>query len=226
MRINSIGLITLNCPHLKTEQVTRVLHAKGRYEITLFALPWSDRKSRTPIFDHRPSQFKGSTMVDMAAELGIQYSALSYDSDIKSGLDLYIILSGQLLSDIFVTDNRVINCHAGIIPIVRGLDAFKWSVYECLPLGVTLHEINKDIDSGTIYNIVQTPVYKTDSLEVLAQRHYQNEIDVLCNFDYHMSVQSNKISAYQSKAVRKRMPPNTEKIMINSFGAYMKEYAI
>ncbi len=222
--INSIGLISLDCSHYKTEIVLRALHARESFDITLYALPWLSRKTRSPIFEHRSPQFKGDTLRNITRKLNLDYTTVTHDTEIPSGLDIYIILSGQLLSGEFLKSKRVINCHAGILPIVRGLDAFKWAIYESMPLGVTLHEINNEIDSGKILSIVRTPILKNDSLAILARRHYDNEIDVLCNFEKHIRHKQNEFSNFGVGEVRKRMPQKTEKHLDNCLPNFINTY--
>ena len=53
------------------------------------------------------------------------------------------------------------------------------------PLGITLHYIDVTVDSGEVLRIFETlepSIYRSDTLQTLARRHYENEIYVSSNF--------------------------------------------
>ena len=51
-----------------------------------------------------------------------------------------------LIESEFCSAATIINCHAGLVPESRGLDAFKWAIYHGRPLGNTLHIIDQNIE--------------------------------------------------------------------------------
>ena len=92
------------------------------------------------------------------------------------------MIGGAGIVDIsFANGKPIVNAHPGIIPLTRGLDSFKWAIYNNDPVGNTLHLIDNKVDKGEILQIKYTPVFTSDSLESLAQRHYESEIDMLAN---------------------------------------------
>lgn len=123
-----------------------------------------------------------------------------------------------------VKDKRILNCHPGIIPAIRGLDAFKWAIYEMKPIGVTLHFIDTEVDAGEVIAVVPTEVYITDSLITLARRHYENEIEVLSNFDEYLRNPQNTFKDIEKGEPHKRMPLNIEKEMVRRFSEYVERY--
>ena len=62
---------------------------------------------------------------------------------------LLICGAGIIPQDI-VKRYTIINAHPGYIPYVRGLDAFKWAIWEGKPIGVTTHLIGDMIDCGQV----------------------------------------------------------------------------
>ena len=182
MNINKIGLITYNCPHLKTQQVLQGLLKKKKYEFEIFALPFLSRKPRRILLNHRPDQTKAEDSHKIAIDHAIPYNNCQNDYDIDNTCDVYLVLGAGILSAKCLK-KKVINCHPGIIPASRGLDSFKWSLYEQKNLGVTLHYIDAEVDAGEIISIVPTPILKSDTFETLAARHYENEINTLINFE-------------------------------------------
>ena len=220
-----VGLITYQAPHRKTKEVLQKILCKN-YHFKIFALPFVARKQRKVFFSHRPDQNKSAPPESLAHKHGISYIACSKDSDIDSSCELYVILGAGVLSGNCLKGKKIINCHPGIIPSSRGLDSFKWAVYRMKPLGVTLHYINEEVDSGEIISVVPTDVYLSDDLESLAHRHYQNEIDCLSRFDSLLATPSNPFEDIEKSRPMKRMPFAKEKNLKRLFDSYKRKYAI
>ena len=95
--------------------------------------------------------------------------------------DLFVIGGAGIIDIAFAKGKPIVNAHPGIIPLTRGLDSFKWAIYNNDPVGNTLHLIDNEVDKGEILQIQYTPVFSSDSLQTLARRHYEYEIDMLAN---------------------------------------------
>jgi len=226
MADKSIGLITYNCAHLKTEQVALGLHQKKKYDLHLISLPFTPRPQRNVLFNHRPNQFKETLPLTELAEItGASRHECLDETKIPLGFDYYIVLIGVLLSGPLLSSQKVLNCHAGIIPLVRGLDAFKWTILENQPLGNTLHFIDEEVDAGEVIAVLPTTVKKSDTIEELATRHYFNEIDALCNFEKHMGAPSPSYAGAKPREAHRRMPIEVERKMLNSFETYKARHA-
>jgi phosphoribosylglycinamide formyltransferase-1 len=218
-----VGLITYHYPHLKTEQVLERILNKG-FKYTMYALPFKYRKKRKPIFDHRPNQFTSILPEILAEKHKIPYVICNSDLDIKDGHDIYLVLGAGILSSQCVANKRIINCHPGIIPACRGLDAFKWAIYEMRPLGITLHYIDAEVDAGEIIYVSPTNVYKTDNLLTLSRRHYENEIDCMSRFDKLMENHHNSFKDIEQGEARMRMPWYKEGELSKILIEYRKKY--
>jgi phosphoribosylglycinamide formyltransferase-1 len=216
---NVIGIITYDVAHLKTEQIVmRILYKPWhRWRIKLFMLPFQARKTRAVLVQHRPEQFGGVGPTDIARlpQVSVQYLECA---DVLAECDYVLVGGAGLLPDEIVQRYKVINAHPGIIPAARGLDSFKWSILKDIPLGVTLHYLDNKVDAGEILTVVRTPIFKDDSIESLARRHYENEIDALVNFLEHMNIR--RIDELPESASRMRMPIHVEEEMINHFPEY------
>lgn len=224
MSVQSVGLITYDHPHLKTEQVFyRLLGKKYRYKF--YALPFVPRPERPVIFAHRPDQTQAAHPRELAARHGVSYKICATDRDIDGACDVYLIFGGVLLSAACVSDKRILNCHAGIIPICRGLDAFKWAIHDGKPIGVTLHAIDADVDKGEVLAVIPTDVHASDTLPVLARRHYENEVDCLSRFDEFLRPSANPYADQPAGEPRRRMPQETEKQLERDFAAYKEKFA-
>ncbi|MEK7479628.1 MAG: formyltransferase family protein [Patescibacteria group bacterium] len=221
MRINTLGLITYSHPHLKTEQALLRLQKKGM-KLKIYALPFAAREPRKTLFSHRPDQRKSVHPSIIAKAEGIPYMECETDREIDGTCEAYLVLAGKILSPECVKGKKILNCHPGIIPAVRGLDAFKWAVWGKHPLGVTLHYIDETIDGGEIIAIVPTPVYSTDTPEVLARRHYENELSVQCDFEYFLEHPVNEYKDIEAGEARRRMGNKTEMEMMEGFQEYIR----
>jgi phosphoribosylglycinamide formyltransferase-1 len=218
-----IGLITYYYPHLKTEQVVQNL-VKMPYKLKMYALPYKPRKERVTLFQHRPDQIGAAATEVIAEKHRIPYVRCEGDSGIDDSCDLYLICGAGILSAEAIKGKRIINCHPGIIPASRGLDAFKWAVYDMKPLGITLHYIDEDTDAGELISVIPTNVYKTDSIATLARRHYENEIYCTANFMEYLRNPQNPYKGLEKTAAKKRMPLEKEKELLIMFEKYTEKY--
>jgi phosphoribosylglycinamide formyltransferase-1 len=218
----SIGILTYDFFHLKTEQIVHQLLRKGFKDITLFALPYTQRPERAVLIPHRPNQTDAITTKELANANDLSF--IRYDG--KSELaecDFYLITGAGLLPSNVVRGKQIINAHPGIIPSARGLDSFKWSIYENIPLGITLHYIDEEVDAGQLISIVRTPIYPGDSLMTLARRHYELEIEVLSNFTHYLA--NSFIEAFPIYDAHRRMPAEIEAEMVRRFDNYKLHFA-
>ena len=223
MKIKTVGLITYQYPHLKTEQVLQRL-LRFNYKLRMYALPFTHRKCRETLFEHRPDQSDAVAPQIISEKHSIPYIECQKDTEIDPFCDVYLVLVGSILSSACIAGKKIINCHPGIIPSSRGLDSFKWALYEMKPLGVTLHFIDAQIDKGEIISVIPTGVYVTDSLATLARRHYENEIDCQTRFDDYLNCPQNPFVNIEEGEARKRMAPSTEREFIRLFSKYREEY--
>jgi methionyl-tRNA formyltransferase len=78
-----------------------------------------------------------------------------------------------LKSEVFtLAPKGAINIHTGITPEYRSADPIFWALYYGEPekVGVTIHYIDRGIDTGPIIYQNSVPVYADDSLETIAVR--------------------------------------------------------
>jgi phosphoribosylglycinamide formyltransferase-1 len=226
-----IGIISYDNPHLKTEQLVHRLLLRNklangpRFDIKLLALPFSPRPLRKVLLAHRPDQERAVPTRELASQHGLDFAPCTYDS-IPDIADLYLVAGAGIFRDTAIGKKKILNVHPGIIPSARGLDAFKWSIFEGVPLGVTLHTINAEVDAGEVIAIVKTPIFPSDTLELLARRHYELELDVLCEFlsFLHQAVNLDS-AAYPENPPRMRMPMGTEKEMVAKFDEYKQKFS-
>ena len=75
----------------------------------------------------------------------------------------YDQIFGQKLNKFF--KDAIINCHAGNLPFYRGRNILNWAlINDEKKFGITVHFIDKKIDTGTIVNVENgKPIVKTGS---------------------------------------------------------------
>jgi len=224
-KIKTIGLITYHFPHLKTEQIIENLLPRYK-NLKIYALPFKYRKEREVFFNHRPDQTIAVAPEVIAKKHNLDYVICENDLDIDNSCDIYLVLGAGILSKECVENKKIINAHPGIIPASRGLDSFKWAIYENKPLGVSLHYIDKEVDAGDIISVIPTEIYETDSLETLSRRHYENEVKMLSNFDYYLQNPINNFKNIKIGEAKMRMKIEIEVKMARIFDEYIEQFSL
>jgi phosphoribosylglycinamide formyltransferase-1 len=227
----SIGILTYDHPHLKTEQLTNRLLLSGRLpggtplDLKLLALPFSPRPKRDVLFQHRPDQERSAGTRELARFYNIEFLPCTYEA-IPDVADYYLVAGAGIFAASAIGSKKIFNVHPGIIPCARGLDAFKWTILDQLPLGVTLHYIDGEVDAGETIAVFDTPVFPEDELTTLARRHYERELDVLCDFlEIMQRGEKPSNSEYPANPPRRRMPVDREREMVGSFQAYRSRFS-
>jgi len=218
-----VSLITYDAPHKKTQDILFRLLRQGRFKITLTLVPFKSRPQRTTAFQHRPAQLVGPDPRTLAKEYQLETFALEDWRAFKQRIDYFLICGAGLIDGSFCTSAQIINCHPGLIPQSRGLDAFKWCIYKGWRLGNTLHRIDGGVDLGTILHHRPTDAFAEDDLAALAMRHYEAEIDLLVNFDRYL-VGGTVLSLDQQEPT-KRMPAALEPEMMRNFENFKRRFA-
>lgn len=177
-----IGIITYDSANLKTEQLAcRYNQNEKISEIKLYALPFIQRAKRAVVLPHRPDMTRSVPTESLSELSKVSFQKWDGKTDISEFNDIFVIGGAGIIDISFAKGKPIVNAHPGIIPLTRGLDAFKWAIYNNDPVGNTLHLIDNEVYKGEILQIQYTPVFSSDSLETLARRHYEYEIDMLAN---------------------------------------------
>ena len=221
---DSIGIISYDAPHLKTEQILTTMLQQGLKPVVCL-LPFKARKPRPSLFQHRPCQSCAVHPVTIAQAHNLKYLYCEDDTNIPNDLNSYVIGGAGILSPSCVKGKKILNAHPGVIPAARGLDAFKWSIVNKIPMGVTLHTIDAEVDKGDVLSIRKTCVYSTDTLETLARRHYENEIDMLGRYMDFLQSPIVDFKNIIEGAAHMRMPLDIEEQLSTRFEEYKNIFA-
>ena len=214
-----IGIITYDKPHKKTQEVLSGLYEIGYKKIKLIVSKFKKFKNKksNSFFNHRPYQFNGTNYKELSKFYGIEYCNFN-DKKVFKNLDVALVCGSTIIDSNLIKKNFILNCHSGLIPLRRGLDSFKWAILEKEPIGNTLHYIDKSVDHGKVVSHKITPLFKSDTIELLAKRHYNEEIRMLINFEYHIN--NPNIIKLKLKDPNMRMPSNLEKNLHKTFKDY------
>lgn len=216
--MTKIAVLTYNQKHRKTFDTLCLLKAKGYHSIKVFAQPMKYEKKTYPLVNHRPELIVNIPEPDVLCKnMGYTYIEGRFCETIpESDNDTLFLLCGAgILSMDFVSRHRIINSHPGYIPLERGLDAYKWSIYYDIPFGVTTHFLGEYIDGGEIIGRREIDIYPFDTFHSVAQRIYENEIDMLIST---VEYENDKHEFIVPKnEVFKRMPSEIEKTLYERF---------
>lgn len=74
------------------------------------------------------------------------------------------VMYDTIIKEEYIKKHRCYNFHPGVLPEYRGAGAYSWVLLnEEEETGVTLHEIDKDIDHGDIIEIAKFPIEPNDT---------------------------------------------------------------
>jgi phosphoribosylglycinamide formyltransferase-1 len=179
----NIAIITYDRAHRKTQDIITRLLIRGYRNLTAIALPWQERKNFKPLFSHRPSNCEDIQLDILCKNLSIACEKMkveelcNYFSEKKFN---HILIAGAgLLPDELVLNHNIINSHPGYLPYSKGLDAFKWAIYNGMPLGATVHYVMNTADEGTLICQELVNVEFTDTFHSVANRLYELEVKLL-----------------------------------------------
>jgi hypothetical protein len=167
-----VGIITYQTGHLKTWQVIRKVLTKG-YRVTVYAFPFELRppKPGPARYKDRPDQLIDLDVPSFCRRYGVGYVPVEGWGDEFAACigapgqpdspDVYLHCIAKIVPASFIAGRTILNCHPGLLPQNRGVDAFKWSVVNKWPVGIALHVIDPEIDRGVILRRMRIPVFST-----------------------------------------------------------------
>ena len=220
----SVSLITYDIPHKKTQDVLSHLVQRDRYALSLTLVPFKPRPKRETLFQHRPVQRTGPDPHHLAQAHGVETFDLGDWRAFHPQIDYFLICGAGLLEGEFCERAQILNVHPGLIPQTRGLDSFKWCIHQGQRLGNTLHRIDAGVDLGTVFHHRLTDVFEQDDIAVLARRHYDAEVDLLINFERHLT--GGTILPLETGEPTKRMPASLEVRMLENFADFKRKFAV
>ena len=146
--------------------------------------------------------------------------------DFSISMDEILLVCGAgIIPEKMVKEHTIINSHPGYIPYCRGLDAYKWAIYEGKPIGVTTHLLGEYVDAGEVIERKIIPVYFNDTFHSVAQRVYENEVGMLVEAIEKIGDEHEMILP-EGNPVHKRMPLSYETRLLERFDKIVKNVPI
>jgi len=83
--------------------------------------------------------------------------------------DVFVsVMYDKLIHAQYIASRPCFNFHPGVLPEYRGSGAYSWAIIDgARDAGVTLHQIDEDVDHGPVIEIRRFPVTSRDTAETL-----------------------------------------------------------
>ena len=222
-----VNVLTYSANHRKTYDTLCLLKSLGYKNVSVFAHPLTYKKKYQPLYSHRPSLEAYSTVINtrkVCENFCYEFIEVENYQKIKKFEDsIFLICGAGILPENFIKRYRCINSHPGYIPLVRGLDAYKWAIVEDKPIGVTTHFLGQEVDAGEIIDQRTLVIRDDDTFYSLAMRQYETEILML--------VESLKLINHQHRylpggdnVIHRRMPKEVEVDLLKMFEKYKQKH--
>jgi len=210
-----VGVLTYTFKHKKTYDTLSLLKAKGYQEVLVVAQEPHYQKTFRPLIEHRPPLIADiPDICTLCKNLGFDYITKTLDNDFGDDI-VFLICGAGILPDAFIKRYRVINSHPGYIPLARGLDSLKWSIYRNQPVGVTTHFVGDYVDGGVIIEQRIIDILAYDTFHSVAGRVYENEIDMLVGA--LEKINEEHIFIIPDTELNRRMPHKIEEELFRRF---------
>ena len=73
----------------------------------------------------------------------------------------------------------ILNAHMGALPQFRGMNTLEWSIFQGKTIGVTVHFIDRHIDTGDILSFRTIPMNEEDTIDVLRAKSFAVNVALL-----------------------------------------------
>ena len=210
-----VGVLTYQTLHRKTYDTLCLLKARGYDEVVVYAVPLHYKKKFQPLLEHRPPLKPNMPSTEEVCR-NFSYNYKNIENNYR-GIDMpyksiVLVCGCGILPHEIIDNYYVLNAHPGYLPNCRGLDAFKWAIYENQPIGVTAHRIGNEVDAGEVLERRVISILRTDNFDTLAMKVYENEIDMLVN-SIELVCQPHQFISSGGYPLHKRMPNKLEETL-------------
>jgi methionyl-tRNA formyltransferase len=88
------------------------------------------------------------------------------------GPDLVVLGGTRIIRPriLAIPPRGTVNAHPGLLPWLRGSSSVGWALYKDLPIGSTVHFVDRGIDTGPLILREELPVQRGDTYERLVRR--------------------------------------------------------
>jgi methionyl-tRNA formyltransferase len=146
-------------------------------------VPHDDGGAETLLLQSKEINLQSKTLGELAKKEGIPILSVTDhnqpDSENflkKAAPDLIVFTGGGLIraNILAIPPLGVLNCHSGWLPKYRGMDVIEWAVLEAgsrkPEVGITLHFMDRGVDTGPIFLQQKVELKKEDTFESIRRR--------------------------------------------------------
>ncbi len=235
MSTKNIMLFVYDFPHKKTQDFLFRLIVEGYNIKYVIAAPWQKLNIQKSLIRNDHQHIGLVHPQAICKKFKINYLVADHNSQkatnyiTKNPVDLYIISGARILSHEVIKScgRKVLNIHPGLLPDVRGLDTFLWSIYYKKPLGITAHFITPKIDSGLLIYKERLPIKKDDTPFDVTLRLLEYQTDVLVKSIKILKNKDmgdlNNLANYKN-AYNTKMNHNLEKKTLKQFKDWLAQF--
>ena len=226
MNSNKVSVLTYDKPHRKTYDTLALLKSKGYENVEVYAIPFHYVKKFQPLIQHRPGVVNSVSPKELCKNFNYKFTRQDNLNEVNASGERILICGSGIIPKKLIDQNTIINSHPAILPLVRGLDALKWSLRNGQPLGVTSHVISEEADAGFLIEQKEIEITEFDSFHSLAYRLYELEIKMLVDALEYSLDNLEELNVLPGSKVHKRMSNDMERELFNNIELYLKKYLL
>jgi len=226
---DSVVVLAYNFPHRKTQDFLFRLFAEG---VSVGHVLAADPVKLNVAPSSIRSKLRHGALIEpakVAKAIGAHYHVVPHQgnqiNDLLDAIKPTIgVISGARILKRPVIDRfstGIINFHPGLIPEVRGLDALFWSISKNVPLGVTSHLIDHQVDAGRLLERREIPLFTDDTIFDLSERLYETQIDMLVAAIERARTGEWEEINYEASGYNRKMPAEREAEIVDLLPAYL-----
>ena len=229
-----IAVFCYNFPHRKTHEFLLRLYVEG-FNVQL-VLATDKVKLNIPKASIRTKLREGGLIEprNLCEKFGWNFHVVKHNSDEaralveEKAIQLGVIAGARILKERIIQpfELGIINFHPGILPQIRGLDSMLWSILQDVPLGVSSHVINEDIDAGNILLRHEIKVHADDTIYDLSKRLLDAQLDMLAP-SIQLAMQSDFLDVVDAETTDyySKMKPELESQALVLLPNYLQKHA-
>jgi len=224
-----LALFAYNFVHKKTQDFLTRLHLEELTPCLILAADAVKLDIPEPSIRTKLRHHGGIHPRAIAERLGVRYEVVQHNSDAtvdllrEEGIELAVISGARILGTrvIQAVPKGIINFHPGLIPEARGLDAMLWSILEGIPLGVTAHLIDEQVDAGRTLLIRQIRLFRDDTLIDLSERLMEEQLELI-RPAIERAIEGKGTSIRGAREYHRKMSPELEARARDVLPAYLE----
>jgi methionyl-tRNA formyltransferase len=159
----------------------------------------------TPRFDTKDEKllnYAKSNSIDYLVDSNINSDAYlkkidSYKCDLIVSMSFNQIFRKEIIN---LTPNKIINCHAGLLPFYRGRNILNWAlINDEKKFGITVHYVDEGIDTGDIILQKKFEITDADDYSTLLEKSYIECANIL--FESIKLIQKEEVNRIPQKDI-------------------------